>query len=169
MAFKLFVEFQKQLNMIDIKLTSKAISEPIRYNAYYKLVIMLAIINYCSNGKKASIQLLHFVFWGLRTDENYQVLLDFSKGRRQTIIPWSFEQGIDRILSLAFIYEYCERVIIGGDKLDSLEIKITENGEDVLKKINDSELFQKDISRLKNLGKIPKSRIISANKKWTLI
>jgi len=151
--------------MIDIKLTSKAISQPIRHNAYYKLVIMLAIINYCANGKKASIQLIHLVFWGLRTESNYQVLDDLSKRVRQTITPWSFETGIDKILSLAFVNKYCEKIIIG----DSLEIKITIDGEEVLEKMNDSDLFTEDILKIKKLGKIPKSRIINANKKWTLI
>ena len=151
--------------MIDIKLTSKAISEPIRHNAYYKLVVMLAIINYCAYGKKASVQLIHLSFWGLRTESNYQVLYNFSKKVRQTITPWSFETGIDRILSLAFVNGYCEKIITG----DSLEIKITMAGEEVLEKINDSALFTEDILKIEKLGKIPKNRIINANKKWTLI
>lgn len=155
--------------MIDINFTSKAIPEPIRYNTYYKVVILLAILNYCSHRKRAPIHLLHFAYWGLRNDENYKVILDFSKGQRKTIVPWSFEQGINKILSLAFINQYCERVIIGGDKLNSLEIKITEHGENVIRKISDLELFQDDLTRLKNIGKISKSGLISANNKWTLI
>lgn len=151
--------------MIDIKLTSKAISQPIRHNAYYKLVIMLALINYCAYGKKASIQLIYLVFWGLRTEANYQVLFDFAKKTRQTITPWSFETGIDKILSLAFVNEYLEKTIIG----DRLEIKLTNKGEEVLKKINDLELFKEDLGKIQNLGKIPKNRINNANKKWALI
>ncbi|MBE7696673.1 MULTISPECIES: hypothetical protein [Tenacibaculum] len=156
--------------MIDIKLTSKAISEPIRHNAYYKLIILLAIVKYCSNRKKASIQLIHLVFWGLRTESNYQVLYDFSKKRRQTITPWSFEIGIDKILALCYINNFCEKsIIMKGKYSDSLEINITNEGEDILKKIDDFNLFTKDIIKIKELGTIPKSRIINANKKWTLI
>jgi len=156
--------------MIDIKFTSRAISEPIRYNAHYKLVIMLAIINYCANGKKASIQLMHLVFWGLRTETNYQVLYDFSKQVRQTITPWSFETGIETILALSYINGYCEKsIIMSGKYPDSLEVKITASGEEVLRKINDLELFKEDLQKVKKIGKIPKSRIINANKKWTLI
>ena len=151
--------------MIDIKLTSKAISIPIRHNAYYKLVVMLAIINYCANGKKASLYLIHIIFWGLRNDENFKILYDFSNNIRNTLVPWSFESDIDKILSLAFIHFYCDRYITA----DGLEIKISNLGEDVLKKIEELELFKEDLSKIKSLGKIPKSRIINANKNWTLI
>ena len=59
--------------MIDIKLINKPISVPIRYNAYYKLVLLLAIIEHCAMGKQASLQLIHFVFWGLRSEDNYKI------------------------------------------------------------------------------------------------
>lgn len=65
--------------MIDIKLINKPISVPIRYNAYYKLVLLLAIIEHCAMGKQASLQLIHFVFWGLRSEDNYKIVYDFSK------------------------------------------------------------------------------------------
>lgn len=151
--------------MIDIKLTSKAISEPIRHNAYYKLVIMLAIVNHCAYGNKASIQLIHLIFWGLRTESNYQVMYDFSKKVRTTITPWSFETGIHTILSLSFANEYCEKIITGGN----LEIKITPKGAEVLKKINEADLFTEDILKISKLGKIPKNRINNANNNWALI
>jgi hypothetical protein len=152
--------------MIDIIFTNKPISEPIRYNAYYKLVLLLAIIEFCSVGKKASLHLIHLVFWSLRSDENYAVLLDFAHQSRNTLTPWSFEPGVEKILILAFVNKYCEKAIVGGD---SLEIKITEQGIEIIKKIKSLDLFEEDLCKIKKIGKIPKNRINNANKNWALL
>jgi hypothetical protein len=152
--------------MIDIKFTNKPISEPIRYNAYYKLVLLLAIIEYCSIGRKASLHLIHLVFWSLRSDENYDVLLNFSNQVRSTLTPWSFEPGVEKILILAFVNKYCEKAIVGGD---SLEIKITNEGIEIIKKIKSLDLFKEDLGKIKKLGKIPKNRINNANQNWALL
>ncbi len=151
--------------MIDIKLTPKAIHEPVKHNAYYKVIIMLAIIKYIASKKQASIPLIHLVFWGIRTGNNYQILLDFSKKVRNTITPWSFEPGIENIISLALVNELCEKVIVSN----TLELKLTEKGVMALEQIEKLELFETDIKLIKQLNKISKSRIKSANKNWTLI
>ena len=110
--------------MIDIKLNQKPISISIRYNGYYKVVLLLSIIKHCGYGKKASLELLHIVFWSLRNDNNYQVLLDISNQVRKNLIPWTFEHGIDEVLALGLINGYIERALVG----QTLEIKITEKG-----------------------------------------
>tara|TARA_R110002051_G_C8744675_1_gene499550 strand:+ start:730 stop:1188 length:459 start_codon:yes stop_codon:yes gene_type:complete len=152
--------------MIDIKLVSKPISVPIKYNPYYKLLILLIIINYCTRSpNKASISLIHLVFWAIRDSVNYKVLFDFSKQIRDSLISWTFEPGMNEILSLSFIEEYCDKVIVSGE----MEIKITDKGKKVVKEIEELELFTEQINQIKKLGILPKARINKANNNWKLI
>lgn len=151
--------------MIDIRLDQKPTSISIRYNGYYKIVLLLAIIRYCGYNKKASLELIHVVFWSLRDNNNYQVLLDLSNQVRKNLIPWTFEHGIDEVLALGFINEYIERIIVG----QTLEIKITDKGNDIINSINHFDLFQDEIQKIRGLGKIPKSRLAVANSNWSLI
>lgn len=150
--------------MIDIKFVNKPISVPIRYNAYYKLVLLLAIIEHCAVSKQASIQLIHFVFWGLRSDENYKTVFDFSKKNRETLSPWSFEAGIDKILILSYVNEYCKKMIVN----DVLEIKLTEKGENVLTGIKKLKLFEDDFNKIQALSKISKVKLEKANQQWVI-
>jgi len=151
--------------MINIQLDQKPTSISIRYNGYYKVVLLLAIIENCGYAKKASLDLIHIVFWSLRNDTNYQVLLDLANQQRNTLIPWTFEHGIDEVLALGLINGYIERVIVS----QTLEIKITEKGSEIINAINQFELFQDEMQRIKALGKIPKNRLHNANKNWKLI
>lgn len=151
--------------MIDIILDEKPISISIRYNGYYKIVLLLAIIKYCGISKKASLQLIHIVFWSLRKQSNYQILLDLSNQLRKSLVPWTFEHGIDEVLALGYINGYIERVIV----TDTLEIKLTDKGDDIINSINEFNLFQDEIQRIMALGKIPKTRLNTANNHWTLI
>lgn len=151
--------------MISIKIDQKPTSVSIRYNGYYKIVLLLAIIKYCGYGKKASLELIHLVFWSLRSDDNYQILFDVAKQQRNTLVPWTFEHGIDEVLSLGFINAFLDKVIVS----QTLEIKITAKGEEIINSINQFELFTDEVDKIKALGVIPKARLNRANKNWTLI
>ena len=151
--------------MINIILDEKPTSISIRYNAYYKLVILLSIINHCAYSKKADLNLIHLVFWSLRDEKNYKILLDLADQNRKTLVPWSFEYGIDQVLALWYINDFLERKIVSG----TLEIKITNTGLAILKSIDNLELFTQEIEKIKALGKIPKKRLQEANKNWKLI
>lgn len=151
--------------MINIKLDQKPTSVSIRYNGYYKVVLLLAIIENCGYSKKASLELIHIVFWSLRNESNYRVLLDLANQQRNSLVPWTFEHGIDEVLVLGLINGYIERVIV----TKSLEIKITHKGSEIIRAINQFKLFQDEIQKIKALGKIPKTRLDIANRNWKLI
>jgi hypothetical protein len=151
--------------MINIILEEKKTSVSIKYNAYYKLVILLSIINYCGGKNKASLQLIHLLFWSLRDDKNYSVLLDLKIGNRNTLIPWSFEFGIEKVLALGYIENFLDRKIVA----DTLEIEITQKGIEILNLINENALFEEEIKKIKFVGKIPKTKIDKANNNWKLI
>ncbi|MGX9986921.1 hypothetical protein [Soonwooa purpurea] len=151
--------------MIDINFQKKPISVSIKHNAYYKLIVLLAIINYCARGKKASLLLIHLVFWSLRNSDNHKILYDFSKNYRNTLVPWTFETGIDQVLSLGYIYHFFEKEII----TDTLEIKISSEGEKLLNNIENEKLFEEDITKIKQIGQLPKAKISRANNNWTLL
>ena len=152
--------------MINIILNEKKTSVSIRYNAYYKLVILLTIINYCGSKNKASLQFIHILFWSLRDENNYQVLFDLKKGNRTTLIPWSFEYGIEKVLALGYIEEYIKRKKMSDN---TLEIEITQKGIDVLNSIFENNLFEEEIEKIKRIGKIPKTRLDKANNNWKLL
>lgn len=151
--------------MINIELKEQKTSISVRYNGYYKLVILLAIIKYCGYAQKASLELIHIVFWSLRNESNYQVLSDLANRHRNTLTPWAFEHGIEEILALGLINGFIKRVIVSK----TLEIKITEKGNEIINKVDQFELFQYELEKIKSLGIIPKTRLNNANKNWKLI
>lgn len=151
--------------MINIILKSKEVSFPIKYNGYYKLILMLAIIKYCGRGGKASITLIHLIFWSIRSNENFNVIMEIQKQIRTSLVPWSFETGIEKILALAFINELCKKEVSGGE----IELSLTEHGVQVLKEIVKEELFVEEINKIKTIKQFPKNRIKSANSNWKLI
>jgi hypothetical protein len=151
--------------MINIKLNPKPTSVSIRYNGYFKLVLLIAIIRYCGYGKKASLELIHIVFWSLRNENNFTVLLDLTSQARHNLIPWTFEHGINEVLALGYINEYIERVVVG----QTLEMRITAKGIEILNSINQFDLFHDELYKIKLLGVIPKTRLTAANKNWSLI
>lgn len=151
--------------MINIVLKSKEVSSPIKYNGYYKLILMMAIIKYCGRGGKASLSLIHLIFWSIKLEENYKVIIDLKKQNRSSLVPWSFETGIEKILSLAFVNNLCEKKISGGE----IELNLTENGMKILDEIIKEKLFDEELFKIKVIGNIPKNRIKDANSNWKLI
>jgi hypothetical protein len=151
--------------MINIILKSKEVSFPIKYNGYYKLILMLAIIKYCGRATKASLSLVHLIFWSIKSDDNYKVIMDLKNQNRSNLVPWSFETGIEKILSLAYINNFCEKKIVGSE----IEISLTPNGVRVLNEIIKEELFDDELNKIKGIGQIPKTRIKTANSNWKLI
>lgn len=151
--------------MINIILDEKKTSVSIRYNAYYKLIILLAIINNCGSKNKASLQLIHIMFWALRDDINYQVLFDLKKNVRNSLTPWSFEFGLEKVLTLGYIEKYLKKHPV----TNQLEIALTEKGLEVLNSIKKDELFQDEINKIKSIGWIPKSKLEKANNNWKLL
>lgn len=151
--------------MIEIKLDQKPTSISIRYNAYYKIVILLAIIKFCGTSKKVSVSHIHIIFWSLRNENNYQVLYDLVKKRRSNLTPWTFEHGINEVLAIGYINKYIERKVVS----DTLDIGITEIGESIIDTIIEKKLFQYEIDKIKSFGKISKSVLDKGNKNWALI
>jgi len=151
--------------MINVILKSKEVSFPIKYNGYYKLILMLAIVKYCGRASKAPLSLIHLIFWSIKSDENLKVILGLKNHTRSSLVPWSFETGIEKILSLAFINNFCEKKISAGE----IELSLTENGTKILNEIVKEELFDEELNKIREIGQIPKNRIKAANSNWKLI
>ncbi|WP_066223716.1 hypothetical protein [Formosa haliotis] len=151
--------------MINIILDEKKTSVSIRYNAYFKLVILLAIINHCGSKNKAGLQLIHLMFWALRDENNYQILYDLKMRLRNSLTPWSFEFGLEKVLAIGYIENYIEKKIISKQ----LEIAITSSGLEILKSIENYDLFHDEINKIKEIGWIPKTKLQKANNNWKLL
>lgn len=151
--------------MINIVLDEKKTSVSIRYNAYYKLVILLAIISHCGSKNKASLQLIHLMFWALRDSRHYQVLYDLKTNLRNSLTPWSFEFGLEKVLAIGYIEKYLEKKIV----TNQLEILLTDRGVEVLNSIKKDNLFQDEINKIKAIGWIAKAKLEKANHNWTLL
>ena len=151
--------------MINIILDEKKTSVSIRYNAYYKLVILLAIINHSGSGNKASLQLIHLMFWALRDNKHYQVIYDLKKNLRNSLTPWSFEFGLEKVLAIGYIEQYLDKKVVS----DQLEIILTEKGLETLNSIKKDDLFQDEIDKIKSIGWLPKTKLKKANNNWKLL
>ena len=103
-------------------------------------------------------------FWSLRNATNYQVLIDFVN-KIEYINSMVIEHGIEEVLALGLINEYIERVIV----TQTLEIKITDKGIEILEKIKQFQLFQDEMQKIRALGTISKVRLSRANLNWKLI
>jgi len=151
--------------MIEVKLDIKPIPVPIIYQPIYKLIMLLAVLKYgTSKPHNATFLKLHLYLWGLRSEENYNVLKQLQKKERNSILPWSFEPALDKVVTIAIINNYCTKEI----RTAELQIKITNEGESLLQKIEDLELFNGDISKIKAIGIIPQTYIKTANSNWKL-
>jgi predicted transcriptional regulator len=165
MANELFIQLSRLEYMIDVKLDIKPIPVPLLYQPVYKLVMLLAILKYgTSKPHNATFLKLHLYFWSLRSEENYSVLLQLKKKQRNSILPWSFEPALDKVVTIAIVNNYCTNEI----KSTELQVKITSRGESFLQKIEDLELFCEDILRIKTIGNIPQTSIKSASSNWKL-
>jgi hypothetical protein len=151
--------------MIEVELNIKPIPVPIIYQPIYKLIMLLAVLKYgARKPHNATFLKLHLYLWGLRSEENYNVLKQLQKEERNSILPWSFEPALDKVVTIAIINNYCTKEV----KSAELQIKITTEGESLLQKIEDLDLFNEDISKLKAIGIISQSSIKMANNNWKL-
>lgn len=151
--------------MIEVKLDIKPIPVPILYQPVYKMIMLLAVLKYGAGKSQNSTFLkLHLYLWGLRSEVNYNVLKQLQKKERNTILPWSFEPALDKVVTIAIINNFCTKEI----KSKELQIKLTAEGHSLLQRIEDLELFTEDISRIKAIGVISQSTIKTASNNWKL-
>jgi hypothetical protein len=151
--------------MIEVTLDIKPIPVPLLYQPVYKLIMLLAVLKYgTSKPHNATFLKLHLYLWGLRSEENYTVLKQLQKKERNTVLPWSFEPALDKVVTIAIINKYCTKEI----KSTELQIQITPEGTTLLQKIEELELFSEDISKIKGIGIIPQTSIKAASSNWKI-
>jgi hypothetical protein len=152
-------------SMIEVKLEAKPIPVPLTYQPIYKIVLLLAVLQYaCSKPYRATFLKLHLYMWGMRSNKNAYILRSIAKKRRSTIAPWNYEPGLERVITLSIVSGYCNRCIASQE----LQIELTDAGKDLLKKIEEAGYFSEDISRIKSIGKIPQGKLVAANENWTI-
>ena len=150
---------------IQVSLKNKPIPLPTIYSAEYKLIILLFILKYCarSNGGCNFLK-LHLYMWSLRSDENYNVLLDLKNKVRANFLPWSFEPGLDKTVALGLINDLCLKKIKAGE----LQLYITDKGANLIEEIERSGFLKEDVDKIKRIGYIPQSLLNRANSNWIL-
>lgn len=151
--------------MIEVKLDIKPIPVPLVYQPIYKIIMLLAILQYgTSRPHNSTFLKLHLYMWALRSEENYDILLSVKKRQRNSVVPWIFEPSLDRIVTLAIINGFCKREVLSNE----LQIQILDPGVELLRKIEEMNLFIEDISKIRAIGIIPQSLMASANNKWEI-
>lgn len=151
--------------MIEAKLDIKPIPVPSIYQPIYKLIMLLAILKYGSRRPYNCTYLkLHMYLWGLRSVDNYYSLLKLKKPEIKSILPWSYESGLSRLVTLALINNYCVRAV----KSNELQIQLTEAGIDLISRIEELGLFKEDIMKIKKIGIISQTKIKEASTNWSL-
>jgi hypothetical protein len=151
--------------MVSVHLEKRPIPVPLIYQPVYKIVVLLGVLKYnTSRPHSAPFITLHLLFWSLRSDENHRVLHEIKDGTRRSILPWSFEPGLDKTATLAIVNGFCEKEI----KSKALKIKLTDKGEALLARINEMSVFQNDLQKLREIGIVPLNKIHSVNQVWAL-
>lgn len=150
--------------MIEVKFKNKPIPVPLIYQPVYKIVMLLAILKYGTKKQKVSLLTLNIYFWSIRSEKNHKILLDISKKSRDSIIPWSFEPGLEKTINLAIVGKYCTRFINNG----TFEIKLELAGEKLLHEVEKLQIFNGDITKIKSIGAIPASRLQKSATNWNL-
>lgn len=148
-------------NKIEIKLLPKSTYVPLIYQPIYKVVQILAILTYnTGSSNSASITHLHFMAWALRSKSNEQVIIDYSSGKRNNVVPWCFEPALDKAVIMVIINEYCTR-LSGG------KIKLTAKGKKLIKDVEVNKLFKNMINVLSNIGVVKESEDVFNN--WEIL
>lgn len=151
--------------MIKVELELKPIPIPLIYQPIHKLVMLLAILKYGGmRGQQFHVLALHVYMWALRSKKNQTVLKDLQTDKRRSLVPWSFEPGLDVVISLAIINNYCIKELVSNE----FRVKLTESGNFLLNEVEQKNIFILDINKIKDIGKISKAKLDQANKNWEL-
>lgn len=136
----------------------KPIPVPLNYQPIYKIAVILTILKFGTGGQlegKASISKLHLYAWGLRTEENYNVLLRLANNSNLPSNIWSFEPALQNALIIALVKDYCKR----EKKSSQVYFVINEKGERFVEFIIANQLFTDVINKVQAIGNITESRI----------
>lgn len=151
--------------MIKAKLNIKPIPVPSINQPIYKLILLLAVLKYGTRkSQNCTFLKLHLYLWALRTNDNYESLIALKKKEIKTILPWSYEPGLNKLITLGLVNNYCSRVI----KSSELQIILTVDGDTFISKIERRNLFSEDIDKIKKIGIIPQTKLKSASTNWKL-
>ena len=144
-----------------ISFSSKPISIYPSYRPMYRIALNLIILKLNCNGSKASLLKLHLFSWGLKQEQNLEILKEFvTSNFVKKIEYFSIEPSLNRALKLA---EY--EGLIG---FDGSKYFLKEKGDNFLNKIlNDESIFSSEIQVLKLIGKkINENRISQLQQNW---
>jgi predicted transcriptional regulator len=141
---------------MEVIFKKRAIPVPLHYQPVYKIAIILAILRFGSSKGKATISKLHLYAWGLRSDDNYELLKKINTNNNSSNIEfWGVEPALERAVIIANIKDYCIR----EEKGNRLYFKITKKGDEFLDYILRNELFEEYIYIIKNIGIIAESKV----------
>ncbi|UZJ63722.1 hypothetical protein OKW96_14920 [Sphingobacterium sp. KU25419] len=142
--------------MIEVKLDLKPVPVPLAYQPIYKIIILLSILRYgCPRPYNATFLKIHLYFWALRDEGNYIVMKQISCKERDSLIPWSFEPSLERIVTLAVINKFCTRKILSGN----LQIQLLDAGIDLLKKLKKGSILKMILVKLSQLEILLKQKL----------
>lgn len=117
------------------------------YRPLYKIGLILMILKIASNGKKASLNKLHFLIYALKSSNNRAFIRNaFETDNILEIVSW----GVEPALNKALVFAEADKLIEMKDDRYSL----TEKGEMFAKLIEtDKELFREEKEFLLFIGK----------------
>lgn len=145
--------------MIEIVVEPKDAYIPLYYQPLYKVSQILLILHYNGGEKKIStISFLHTIAWAMREEDNLEILLQYKKGKRDSLVSWCYEPVLERALIIALVNDYCKRLKTG-------EIQLTIKGQNIVDTILWNYYFEKEREILYRIGFIdPKS--IDYDQNW---
>ena len=149
--------------MIKAKLDIKPIPVPSIYQPIYKLILLLAVLKYGTRKPhNCTFLKLHLYLWALRTVDNFESLKALKKSNIDSMLPWTYEPGLNKLVTIALVNNYCTRAIISNE----LQITLTEEGDSFIKEIERRNLFSEDIEKIKKIGIISQVKVKKASSNW---
>lgn len=151
--------------MINVNLDLKPIPAPLEYQPIYKIALLICILKYgCSKPHNATLLKLHIYMWALLTEENLNILLEAKAGTRTSLVPWTFQPGMEKVITLSIINGFCIREI----KSALFQVKLTSGGAELINRLEAEGIFTEKIDQIKRIGIIPQKTIKLLNSNWKI-
>ncbi len=138
----------------NFKFHKRPFSVPADLRYYRKLSQIVLILDLCSIGKKCSIFKLQLFNWSFSASENMQKFLNFIKFDSPSLDLWiRLDPSLNRSIDFGVADGYIEVTNNG-------HLKLTNKGKVFSTSIfEDKKLLEKEKEFLKNIGKVPESKI----------
>lgn len=150
--------------MIERNLKEIRIATPSVLNPIYKTLVVLLVLMNNKSDKGVKIGRIQISLWGMSSNRNKQILLDYKKHGTISSIPITPDNQLRIILANAEQRGWIEQV---ADGVSYSRYIITLQGLSLLRSLRKFDLYKEIEEGLSEIAKIPDNKIDNINYIWT--